>query len=75
MPAARYDQLKRILARSEIARAQAYTVAELRTLTPDQAADWIESNVTTLATAKAVLKIMARMLIAIRNRTFPDLPE
>jgi hypothetical protein len=57
------------------ARSEAALTTQLRTLTPQQAVNYIETNVTNLATAKDVLKIMARMLIAMRDKVFPDLPE
>jgi hypothetical protein len=47
----------------------------LKTLTPAQAVAYIETNVTSLATAKTVLKVMARILIALRDETWPDLPD
>ena len=61
--------------RRENARAEAALAAQLKTLTPQEAVDYIETNVTTLASAKTVLKIMARMLIAMRDQIWPDLPE
>jgi hypothetical protein len=57
------------------AQAEAKLATELRSLTPAQAVAYIESNVTTLATAKTVLKIMVRLLIALRDETWPNLPE
>ncbi len=57
------------------AEDEARLAVQLRTLTPQQAVDYIETNVLDLPSAKSVLKIMARMLIAMRNRIFPDLPE
>jgi hypothetical protein len=47
--------------------------SQFANLTPAQAVDYIETNVTNLASAKAVLKIMARVLIAMRNQVWPDL--
>jgi len=63
------------LARFSSARGEAALASQLRTLTPQQAVDYIETNVTNLASAKAVLKIMARILIAMRDQVWPDLPE
>ncbi len=37
-------------------------------LTPDQAEAWIDSNVTSLAGARAALKILARIVLAMRDR-------
>ena len=54
---------------------EAALATEFKILTPAQAVAYIETNVTTLASAKAVLKIMARILIAMRDKTWPDLPE
>jgi hypothetical protein len=48
-------------------------VTELKSLTTAQAVDYIETKVTNLASAKAVLKIMARMLIAMRNEIWPNI--
>jgi hypothetical protein len=36
---------------------------------------WIDGNVTDLASAKVALKAMARMLVALRNKTWPRLEE
>lgn len=55
--------------------AEAGLATELKTLTPAQTVQYIETNVTSLASAKVVLKIMARILIALRDETWPDLPE
>jgi len=57
------------------ARTEAALATQFKTLTPQQAVDYIETNVTSLATAKTVLKIMARILIAMRDEIWPDLPE
>jgi hypothetical protein len=54
---------------------EAMLATELKTLTPAQAVQYIESNVTDLPSAKRVLKIMARILIALRDEAWPDLPE
>lgn len=68
-------KIQRIADRERDAEAQAGLATQLKTVTPQQAVNYIEANVTNLATAKEVLKIMARMLIAIRDRVFPELPE
>lgn len=57
-----------IEARLAAAKADLALTEALRTATPQQAVDYIENNVTTLATAKAALKLMARMLIVLRNQ-------
>lgn len=36
---------------------------------------WLDANVTDLASAKTALKAMARMMIALRNKTWPGLQE
>jgi len=41
--------------------------------TEAQAVAWIEANVTDLASAKAALTAMARLLVALRNKQFPEL--
>jgi hypothetical protein len=69
------DKRLRSLARKLSARTQANLSEQLRTMTPQQAVDYIETNVTSLATAKTVLKIMARIIIAMRDEIWPDLPE
>jgi hypothetical protein len=50
------------------ARAQLALTGALRTATPQQAVTWIDTNVTDLASAKAALKLMARMLIVLRDQ-------
>lgn len=69
------QKLQRILDRQNNSETEAALATQLKNLTPQQAVDYIEANVTTLATAKTVLKIMARMLIALRDKVMPDLPE
>lgn len=63
--------LKRIATRMDNAKNEAALATALKALTPD----YIESNVATLAQAKAVMKIMVRLLIALRDATWPDLAE
>jgi hypothetical protein len=48
---------------------------QLKSVTPAQAVLYIENNVLDLPSAKVVLKIMVRMLIALRDETWPELPE
>lgn len=62
-------------ARRANAQAEAKLAAQLRSLTPQQAVDYIETNVTNLASAKTVIKIMARMLIAMRDEIWPEMSE
>lgn len=71
------DQAKQVAirARQEAARTEAGMAGVLKTVTPQQAADYIEQNVTDLASAKSALKLMARMVIAIRDRVMPELPD
>jgi len=61
--------------RYKAAKDEAALAAVFRNLTPAQAEAYIQANVTDLASAKAALKVMARLLIAICNRVLPDLPE
>ena len=49
-------------------KAELALTGALRATTPQQAVDYIENNVTSLATAKEVLKLMARMLIVLRDQ-------
>ena len=63
------------LARKENAKQEAGLASQLKSLTPQEAVDYIETNVTNLASAKAVMKIMARMLIALQDAQFPELQE
>jgi len=73
---ARYEAVElAIKTRRENARNEASLATQLKALTPQQAVDYIETNVKDLASAKNVLKIMARMLIAMRDEVFPELPE
>jgi hypothetical protein len=55
--------------------AEARLATELKSLTPAQAVAYIETHVTTLATAKTVLKIMVRILIAMRDEIWPNLQD
>lgn len=63
------------IARKENARQEAGLASRLKSLTPQEAVEYIEVNVTNLASAKAVMKIMARMLIAMRDEVWPELLE
>ncbi len=48
------------------------TINDLADKTPAQAETWIENNVNDLATAKTVLKEMARYMVAIAHRLESD---
>jgi len=50
------------------AKAELALTGVLKTATPQQAVNYIENNVINLATAKEVLKLMARMLIVLRDQ-------
>jgi len=50
------------------AKAELALTGALKTVTPQQAVNYIETNVTSLATAKEVLKLMVRMLIVLRDQ-------
>jgi hypothetical protein len=61
--------------RKDGAKSEAALATQFKTLTPQQAVNYIENSVVDLPSAKAVLKIMARILIAMRDEIWPDLPE
>lgn len=61
--------------RQAIAKSEAAKATALKTITPKEAVEYIEANVTNIASAKKVLKLMARMLIAMRDEIWSDLPE
>lgn len=61
--------------RKAAAKREAAKATALKTITPEQAVKYINNNVTDLASAKTVLKLMARMLIAMRDEIWSDLPE
>lgn len=58
--------------RQRVARTEMELATQLRNLTPQQAADYVQNNVNDLATAKTVLKIMARLLVALWDYTIPN---
>lgn len=62
-------------ARKKSALANAALATQLKSVTGDQAVAWIENNVTSLATAKDALKIMVRLLIALRDASLSELPD
>jgi hypothetical protein len=55
------------------AKGQATAIPNWAIWTEQQAVDWISANVTDLASARQVLLAMVRMLVALRNQTWPDL--
>lgn len=67
------DALDAVNQVKQSAKTQALNIPAWADWTEAQAQDYIETNVTTLASAKVVLKAMARMLVALRNETWPDL--
>lgn len=64
-----------MLARLAAAKDEGKLVVALKTLTQDQAAAYVQTNVTNLATAKDVMAVMARIIVAYRDAIWPDLPE
>lgn len=59
------------LADVQEAKADAQVIA-LATMTPAQAAQWIETNVTSLATAKDALKVMAKIQCLLARQILKD---
>jgi hypothetical protein len=55
------------------AKTEAALAIALKSLTPAQAITYIDTTVTNIASAKTVLKVMVRMLIAMRDEVWPDL--
>jgi len=49
--------------RRQQARTAYKKLTALRGMTPDQAEAWVEANVTTLATAKSTMKLLARVIV------------
>jgi len=62
-----------ILAKEQQGEISAGDIPGWATWTETEALDYIEANVTDLASAKTVLKAMARMVVALRDKTFPRL--
>ena len=62
-------------ARKAAAKGEAALSTALKNITPAEAVAYINKHVTDLQSAKAVLKLMARMLIALRDEVWPDMPE
>lgn len=67
--------LSRIETRRNLSVSEAKLATQLAKLTPAQAETYIQNNVVDLASAKAALKIMARMLIALRDKSMPEAAE
>ena len=67
------------IATSQIAKAGAKSrakhVIELRTATQKDVENYIDNNVTDIASAKSVLKILARIIVAMRDEIWSDLGE
>lgn len=61
--------------RKENAKGKLALATQLKKVTPQQAVDYVDANVTNLASAKAVIKIMVRMIVALRDAQFPELPD
>jgi hypothetical protein len=62
------EEIDQTLAEWEAAKAELSLTGALRNATPQQAVNWIDANVTDLASAKTALKLMARMLIVLRDQ-------
>lgn len=75
--AERYDAVEANEQQQQIvesgAKAEIEYDTDWKSWTGDEAEAWIETNVNDLAGAKIVLRKMARLLIALRNKQFPDL--
>jgi len=65
-----YDALVR-----DGAEAEAASVPDWASWTMAEASDWVETNVSDLASAKVALVAMAKMVVALRNRAFPGLQK
>lgn len=61
-----YAQLRREAAPAELLQSP------LAKMTYDEAAAWIDTNVSTVATARTALKALARMVIALRNQQMSE---
>ncbi len=57
------------------ADAQSAAIPGWATWTEAEVVAYIDTNVVDLASAKAVLRAMARMLVALRNKNWPNLQE
>lgn len=59
--------------RQEQAESDAAAIPGYASWTEQEMLDYIEANVTNLASAKTVLKAMGRMIVALRNKAWPGL--
>ncbi len=59
----------------QLAESQATAIPNWAHWTEQQVIDYINTNVTSLATAKVVLVALARMVVALRNETWPGLQQ
>ena len=59
--------------RQEESGAQAASIPGWATWTEQESLDWIDLNVTDLDSAKQAIKAMTRMLLALRNKNWPNL--
>jgi hypothetical protein len=67
------DAMSAASIRKANAKTEAALAIALKSLTPAQAITYIDTTVTNIASAKTVLKVMVRMLIAMRDEVWPDL--
>ena len=65
----------RVQVHKETAKAQAKNIPGWAAWDEAQAVSYVMDNVTDLASAKTVLVTMAKMLVALRDETWPDLTE
>jgi len=70
-----FDALVRIRDRKSSSKTNAKAIPNWATWDEAQTVQYITDNVTSLATAKTVLIAMARLIVALRDETWPDLPE
>jgi hypothetical protein len=70
---AAHDPTDYVAERQAGAQSAAAAIPSWATWDESQVIDYINTNVTTLASAKVVLVAMARMLVALRNQTWPGL--
>jgi|WetSurMetagenome_2_1015567.scaffolds.fasta_scaffold700030_1 hypothetical protein len=69
---ANHDPVDYIQQREAAAAVAAKSIPSWATWTDQQAQDYINANVTTLAQAKVVLVALARMVVALRDHTWPE---
>jgi hypothetical protein len=58
--------------RKAVAKTEAALAVALKSLTPTQAVAYIDTNISNIASTKVVLKVMTRMLIAMRDQMWPE---